>query len=194
MGKIVYDMSMSLDGYVTALGQTAEEPLGAGGERLHEWAFPGTDARSAELMEQNGRALGAMITGRRTYDESLPWWGEEGPSGAQRLPLFILTHRTDPPPASDVYTFVTDGVDAVVARARAVAGDANIAVSGVATGRQLIQAGYVDELWIHVVPILFGGGMRLFDQLSGDHVELELVEGVPTPLATHLRYSVRKAA
>lgn len=94
-----------------------------------------------------------MITGRRTYDQSLPWWGGDGPTGAERLPLFVLTHRTDPPPVSDVYTFVTEGVDAVVAKAREAAGEANIGVSGVEVGRRLI-------------------------------------EGVPTPDATHLRYRV----
>ncbi|WP_026874511.1 dihydrofolate reductase family protein [Jiangella gansuensis] len=191
MTKVVYDMSMSLDGFVTAAGITADEPLGAGGERLHSWAFPGADERSAALVKQGQQSLGAMITGRTTYDASLRWWGPDGPTGANRVPLYVVTHRETPRPADgSVYTFVTDGIDSAVKQAKATAGDKNVAISGVSVGSQLIQAGYVDELVVHVVPLLFGDGVRFYDHVGGDHVDLELIEAIPTPHATHLHYRV----
>jgi dihydrofolate reductase len=192
MSKVIYDMSMSLDGFVAAAGITPDEPLGVDGERLHHWAFPGTDDRSRQLLEENGKGIGAMITGRRTYDASLRWWGADGPTGEHRLPVYVLTHRQSPPPPADgVYTFVTDGVDSAVRQAKAAADGKNVGVSGVEVGRQLLQAGHVDELWIHVVPVLFGSGIRLYEQADGRHIDLDLIEGVPTPNAAHLRFRVR---
>jgi dihydrofolate reductase len=141
VSMVIYDMSMSLDGFVTAAEISPEEPLGIGGERLHEWAFPGTDPRGISLLEQSVQSEGAIIVGRRTYDASLPWWGTNGPTGETRTPVFVLTHRESPPPLDGgVYTFVTDGIDSVVEQAKAVAGDKNVGVSGVSVGQQLIEA------------------------------------------------------
>ena len=191
MSKIVYNMSMSLDGFVTSAGRTPETPLGVSGERLHEWGAEGADPRSLALIEENAAGVGAMITGRGTYDDSLPWWGPDGPTGAARIPLFVLTHRADPGPDPDsVYEFVTDGVESVVARARAAAGDKEIAVSGVEIGRVLLQSGHLDEIWIHVTPLLFGDGTRLYEQMGADPIDLELLDSVATPQAVHLRYRV----
>lgn len=107
--------------------------------------------------------------------------------------MFVLTHRESPPPLDGgVYTFVTDGIDSVVEQAKAVAGDKNVGVSGVSVGQQLIEAGHVDEIWIHVVPVLFGSGTRLYEQAGGHHRQLDLVEAIPTPNATHLHYRLRK--
>lgn len=192
MSSVVYEMSMSLDGFVTAADITPEEPLGVGGERLHEWGFPDPDPQSSALVEQTMQRVGSMITGRRNYDASLRWWGPDGPSGKARLPLFVVTHRElPPPPAGGVYTFVTDGIDSAVKQAKAAAGDKTVAVSGVEVGRQLFQAGHVDEIWIHVVPVLFGSGTRLYEQVGGQHIELDFLEAIPTPNATHLHYRVR---
>ncbi|MFI7615805.1 dihydrofolate reductase family protein [Nonomuraea terrae] len=106
--------------------------------------------------------------------------------------MYVLTHRQSPPPPADgVYTFVNHGLDSAVRQAKAAADGRNIGVSGVEVGRQLLQAGHVDELWIHVVPVLFGSGTRLYEQSGGPHIHLDLVEGVPTPNATHLRFRVR---
>ncbi len=146
MTKIIYTMSMSLDGFVTAADQTADEPLGAGGERLHQWAYPPIDPGSARLVKEYGDNLGSMITGRNTYDQSLRWWGPDGPSGEERTPVFVVTHRADPPPDGSVYTFVGD-VDSAVEQARAAAAGKNIGVSGVEIGRQLLQGRHVDEIW-----------------------------------------------
>jgi dihydrofolate reductase len=191
VGNIVYYMSMSLDGFVTAAGISPEEPLGAGGERLHEW---GTDPEGSALLEDAIRRTGAVITGRRTYDASLPWWGSDGPTGKERIPVFVLTHREQPaPPVGGVYTFVTDGLDSTLRQAKVAAGGGDVSVSGVEVGRQLLQAGHVDEIWISLVPVLFGDGSRLYEQVGGRHLELDFVEAIPTPKATHLHYRPRKS-
>jgi dihydrofolate reductase len=190
MGKVIFDMSASVDGFVTAAGITAEEPLGAGGEVLHEWAL-GADPADAAATAGADR-LGTLIAGRRTYDASLRWWGADGPTGARRLPLFVVTHRApDDAPAGGVYTFVTDGPEAALDRARAAAGDADIAImGGPDLGRQYLAKGLVDEIGIHVVPVLFGDGTPLFGNLAGVRVSLEVAEVIPAPSATHLRYRV----
>lgn len=191
MGKVIFDVSMSLDGFVRATGNTPEEPLGKGGERLHEWA---ADPASRELLATAIAEGAAFIGGRRTYDDSLPWWGADGPTGSTRRPLFILTHQ--PPedvPENGVYTFVTDGPESALRQAREVAGDKNIYVmGGWDVGRQFLGAGLLDQIGIHVVPVLFGGGLRLFDQIGEDHIQLEVVSVVDTPNATHLLYRIVK--
>jgi dihydrofolate reductase len=189
MGRVVYDMSTSADGFVSAAGSTAEEPMGIGGERLHEWAFGG-DEISSRLVADGVAGLGAMITGRRTYDQSIPFWGPNGPTGEARVPLFVVTH-TPPadPPENGVYRFVTDGVESACKQAVATAGDKDVAISGTDVARQLLRAGLVDEIVMHVAPVLFGAGDRFFAD-DGGHVGLEVVEIVQAPSATHIRYRV----
>lgn len=193
MGTTIFDISMSLDGFITAANQTAEEPMGAGGERLHEWAF-GADEANERFFEESGRNLGAVICGRRTYDHSIPFWGADGPTGPRRLPVFVVTHEHPAESPSDgVYRFVTDGIEAALQQARQAAGDRDVTVMGGADlGRQYIAAGLVDELSIHLVPVLFGGGTRMFDTLGEGHLALEPVATVPTASATHLRYRVAR--
>jgi dihydrofolate reductase len=192
MGRVVFDISMSLDGYMTAANMRPEEPLGDGGERLHDWALSDDDERNRRYLEEAQESLGAVICGRTTYDDSLPWWEADGPTGDRRLPLFVLTH--EPPadsPEGGVYTFVTDGIKAALERAKAAAGDKAVTVMGGAhTGREYIGAGLVDEIQIHLVPVLFGGGIRMFEELSA-HIELEPAETIQTAAATHLRYRVK---
>jgi dihydrofolate reductase len=180
MSKVIFDMSMSLDGFVTGADPRPEEPNGDGGQRLIEWAFGGND-RDRVVLEDGVAGLGAVIAGRRTYDLSLPFWGPGGPSGDARAPVFVLTHEPpSDPPEGGVYTFVTDGIEAALQQARAAAGDKYVVVMGGAdTGRQYLEAGLVDELSIHLVPIELGAGTRLFEA------------AVQTAAATHLRLKLR---
>ncbi|HEY7487253.1 MAG TPA: dihydrofolate reductase family protein [Streptosporangiaceae bacterium] len=195
MGKVIFDVSMSLDGFVRATGNTPEEPLGKGGERLHEWGM-GEDPAGRDLLAAAVSQAGAFIGGRRTYEDSLPWWGADGPTGSARLPLFIVTHQAPAPadvPDGGVYTFVTDGIESALRQAGQVAGDKNICVmGGWDVARQYVNAGLVDQIGIHLVPVLFGGGLRLFDDIGDDHIQLKVVNVVDTQEATHLLYDIVK--
>ena len=192
MSRVIFDISMSVDGFVTAAGQTPEEPLGEGGPRLVEWAFEG-DERDRKIIEDGIAGLGAVIAGRRTYDHSLPWWGPNGPTREARVPVFVVTHNAPgDAPEDGVYTFVA-GIEEALRQAREAAGDKYVTVMGGAEiGRQYLRAGLVDELSLHVVPVLFGSGTRMFDDTVGEHVDLELSELVTTAAATHLRLRVKR--
>jgi dihydrofolate reductase len=188
MGIVIYDKSMSLDGYIAGSNMRVEAGLGDDGERLHDWAFK--DPAGLEMIQAEVGNLGGVICGRRTYDMSIPHWGAEGPTGEARVPLFVLSHGVpDDVPEGGVYTFV-DGLEKALARARETAGDKNIAVMGAETGRQFIDAGVVDEISVHLVPVLFGSGTPLLDGGVGEHITLEVVEVRETEFATHLRYRV----
>ncbi|RBM04700.1 dihydrofolate reductase family protein [Streptomyces sp. PT12] len=191
MSNVAIDISMSLDGFVTASGVRPDEPLGDGGERLHTWAF-GADSRDRDVLERGSAGTGAVVAGRRTFDYSLPWWGADGPSGAARVPVFVVSHSVpERLPDGGVYTFVTDGIEAAVERARGAAGGGDVSVMGGADiVRQVLAGGLADEVSIHLVPVVFGGGTRLFGPLDGGHVHLEPVESVTTPAATHVRYRI----
>lgn len=130
MTRVIFDISMSLDEFVTAAGVRPEEPLGNGGQRLHEWAF-GEDERNRELLAEAVNFVGAVIAGRRTYDLSIPWWGADGPAGPARVPVFVVTHaEPEEVPEGGVYTFVTDGIESALEEAKAVAGEKAVAVMG----------------------------------------------------------------
>jgi dihydrofolate reductase len=195
MPKVTFDISMSLDGFMTAANQRPEEPMGDGGLRLVEWAF-GNDPRDREVLTSGVGSIGAVIAGRRTYDGSVAWWGSDGPTGPVRLPVFVLSHdRPTDTPEGGVYTVVTDGVEHALKLAKAAAGDKDVTVMGGAeTGQRFIKAALVDELSIHLVPVLFGSGTRMFERLGlGDnHVQLENAGVVQTATATHLRFRVVK--
>ncbi len=189
MGKVSFNISMSLDGYINGPDVTPEQGLGRGGEVLHEWVFNGNE-RNREVLDSALQGAGAIIVGRRTYDLSIPWWGADGPTGELRLPVFVITHSApDDVPDGGVYTFVSSGIEDALRQAEAVAGDKVVAVGGGAlTFRQYLAAGLVDVISINLVPVLLGGGTPLFEE--GEQAQLELVEVVDTPLATHLRYRV----
>lgn len=191
MTKVIFDISMSLDGFVTASNVRPEEPLGDGGQRLHEWAF-GEDERNRELLAEAVNFVGAVIAGRRTYALSVPWWGADGPTGPARVPVFVVTHaEPEEVPEEGVYTFVTDGIESALEQAKMAAGDKDVAVMGGAEmGQQYIGAGLVDEISIHLVPVLLGGGTRMFEHLGGEHIQLESAGVIETPEATHLRFRV----
>jgi dihydrofolate reductase len=190
MSKVVFDISMSLDGFITTANRRTEEPLGDGGQRLHEWAF-GADERNRQYLEGAVAGLGAVITGRDTYDTSVPWWGPDGPA---RRPVFVVTHKAPAlSPEGGVYTFVTDGIESALEQAREAAGNRDVCVMGGASiGQQYIAAGLIDEISIHLVPVLFGGGTRMFENLGGEHIRLETPEVIETPTATHLLFRVVK--
>ncbi|WP_166355760.1 dihydrofolate reductase family protein [Phytoactinopolyspora limicola] len=193
MSKVIFDMSMSLDGYIRAAAHTPEEPLGQGGERLHQWAG-GSDPAGIELLGTAIARAGAFIGGRRTYDDSIRFWGADGPTGVARLPLFIVTHQIPATvPENGVYTFVTDGIESALRQAKEAAAEKDIYVmGGWDVGRQFLRAGLLDQIGLHVVPVLFGGGLRVFDHIGDEHIQLEVASVVDTPPATHLMYNIVK--
>ena len=193
MSKVFFDTSMSLDGYMTASGQTEENPMGPGGEQLVAWAF-GEDERDRQILTEGVAGTGAVIAGRRTYSTSLPWWGADGPTGDARLPVFVVTHQApSDAPQDGVYTFVTDGIEEALRRAKEAAGDKNVTIMGGADlGQQYLRAGLIDELSIHLVPVLLGGGTRMFENFGEEQVKLDPVEVTPTTAATHLRLRVAR--
>jgi dihydrofolate reductase len=211
MTQLTLDISMSLDGFIAGPNPTVEEPLGEGGEQLHEWVIKLASWREAhgreggetnvddEMMRETFAAAGAIVMGRRMFSggegpwEDDPvadgWWGDEPPFG---MPVFILTHHardTVEKQGGTSFTFVTDGPEAALERAREAAGDRNVAIGGGASVvQQYLRAGLLDELQLHVVPILLGGGVRLLEGL--DPLQLEVTRVVESPAVTHLKYRV----
>lgn len=180
---------MSLDGFVTGPNPSREHGLGVGGgEHLHDWIWSAkTDADKA-VLDELVESSGAIIMGRKSYDDvhGEGGWGEEGPLG--KTPCFVLTHR--PPERSEpVFTFVTDGIESAVAQAQAVAGDKNVHLHGATAPQQALRAGLLDEIQIHLIPILLGSGIRLFED-GVPFTDFELIRSISTPRATHLRYRV----
>ena len=201
MSKVVLYMSMSVDGFIAGPDDGPGRGLGVGGERLHDWLGaggvdpgsyrPAGDGPSAMVFDEM-MATGAVITGRRTFDHAGGWAGDHHDG----VPIFVLTHDVpdDPPPGSVRY--VTDARDCA-AQARAAAGDADVMVHGAGAAQALLQIGELDELELHVVPVLLGQGRRLFDHLSAEHIELDLLrrltpdDGDLAHRVMHLRYRVR---
>lgn len=187
-------MSMSLDGFIAGPGDDAEHGLGIGGERLHEWLgeWVGSPSgirppgASAEVFEAF-MATGAVVVGRRTFDYAGHWNGDHH----NGVPIFVPT-RGKPPerPASELVHYVTDGVEGAVRRAKEAAGDKDVMVHGADLTQSLLRAGMLDELQIHLVPVLLGDGRRLFEHLGADHIELEPIRVTEAPGVTHLRYRV----
>lgn len=202
MGKVVFDITMSLDGYVAGPGDGPELGLGEGGERLHEWAVElaswrephglegGETNASSEILESMS-ASGAVVVGKRMFDNA-HGWGDEPPF---RKPVFVLTHTAREPltKGDTTFTFVTDGIESAVEQAKAAAGEQDVSIGGGAsTAQQALKAGLVDEVRLTFAPILLGGGVALFDGLGPDDVELEVTRVVEGPKATHVRYRVVK--
>jgi dihydrofolate reductase len=191
MGKVVYDVSMSLDGFISGANVRPEAGLGDGGEKLHEWAFNSVDPRNQKIVEGSANT-GATITGRITYDLSIPYWGADGPAGAVRMPTIIVSHSVpkDVPPNS-VYTFV-NSIEAAFEKAQELAGEKEISIAGSNVARQFLQLGFIDELWFHVVPVVFGSGTPLFGDMDSKHISLETIEVIETKEVIHTRFRVVK--
>jgi dihydrofolate reductase len=186
MTAVVFDVNLSLDGFVAAAGITADQPLGERGEILSRWASGPDVARTPKPPS----TAGALISGRRTYDLALPDWGAGGPHPP--TPVFVITHAVpEASPPDSVYTFVTNGIEAALERARAAAGDRDVRImGGAAIGQQYLAAGLVDEIVVHLVPVLLKTGMRMFENVDGPQTELDVIEVVDLPDATHVRYRV----
>jgi dihydrofolate reductase len=206
MGRVTCNMSISLDGFVAGPGQSLETPLGEGGECLHEWMFAtGTWRGDADAprtvdddeMERIVAGNGAFIMGRNMFGpirgqwtgDWRGWWGEEPP---YRAPVFVLTHHPREPlemKGGTTFHFVTDGIEAALERARAAAGDLDVAIAGGAqTARQYLRAGLIDELTLHISPVVLGAGERLLEDV-GD-LRLEPISATHSPRTTHVRYRV----
>jgi len=182
-------MSMSLDGYIAGPNDEPGNPGGDGFMRLHEWYgdFAAPSGPSAEFLGEIN-ATGAVLAGRRTVEQVDHWGGDH-----HGLPIFVPSHRPPGPSVANypLVTYVTDGIAAAMALAKAAAGDQNVLVHGAYTAQRALEAGVLDELQIHQVPVLFGAGRRLFEVLPS-RVELEIVRVIDTPQATHIRYRVRR--
>jgi dihydrofolate reductase len=187
-------MSMSLDGYIAAPNDEPGNPGGDGFGRLHEWGMtPEGEFRSSgpagELLDELN-STGAVVVGRRTAEQVDHWGGDHHDRG---VPLFVPSHWPPGPSVADypLVTYVTDGIGSAMARAKAAAGDRDVVVQGAYTAQRALEAGVLDELQIHLVPVLFGAGRRLFEVLPS-RIELEVVRVIDTPEATHIRYRVRR--
>jgi dihydrofolate reductase len=209
MSQVIADISVSLDGFVAGPNQSVEHPLGEGGERLHEWVFPtdhwrrqhgtegGEKGPDNEVAGEIMQGIGAFIMGRNMFgpgrgewDESWRgWWGEDPP---YHVPVFVLTHHPrDPLPmeGGTTFHFVTDGIESALEQARAAAGDSDVSIAGGAAAvQQYLAAGLLDELHLHIVPVVLGAGERLLENV-GDPT-LEPVKVVASPAATHVKYRV----
>ena len=194
MGKVIFDISMSLDGFITAANARSEAGwggLGDGGERLHDWGFNSADPRNREIMEGYA-AMGANIFGRTGYNHSILNWGADGPSGTARIPTVIVSHSVPKDvPQGGVYTFV-DSVEAAFETAKKLAGDKDVYLAGANVAQQFLKHGLIDEISIHLVPVLFGSGTRLFEGLDNEHISLETIEVIETKEAIHTRFRVAK--
>jgi dihydrofolate reductase len=179
-------MSMSLDGYIAGPDDKPGNPGGDGFDRLHEWY--GASSGPAEEFLDEMKETGAVLAGRRTAEQVDHYKGDH-----HGVPIFVPSHRPPGPSVANYpsVTYVTDGIASAMARAKAAAGDRNVMVHGAYTAQRALEAGVLDELMIHQIPVLFGDGRRLFDRLPS-RVELEIVRVIDTPEATHIRYRVRR--
>lgn len=187
MSASVLYMSMSLDGYIAGPNDTPENPGGDGFMRLHEWYgdFSRPSGPVGELFDE-ANAYGAILAGRRTVEQVDHWGGER--NGVR---IFVPSHRPPSPSVVNypLVTYVTDGIASAMAQAKAAAGDRHVLVHGAYTAQRALEAGVLDEIQIHQIPVLFGNGVRMFTVLPS-RVELEIVRVIDTPEATHIRYRV----
>lgn len=212
MAKLRFPIAISLDGFIAGPNQSEENPLGEGGMQLHEWVFEleawrrphgregGIVNESTPFIDASLANIGATIMGRGMFgggpgpwgeDPWNGWWGEEPPF---HHPVFVLTHHEREPLAlqGTTFHFVTDGIESALAQAAEAAGGRDVALGGGAhVARQYLSAGLIDELRLSVVPVLLGGGERLFDEGAGAGAKLEQVQAVQAPGVTHLVYRAR---
>ena len=204
-------ITMSLDGYVAGPNQSLEHPLGERGEELHQWAFAARSFREMHGMEggatgpdddiiaETFQNIGATIMGRNMFGgghgawaDSPPWNGWWGDNPPYHSPVFVLTHYAREPlemQGGTTFHFVTEGIHAALDRARSAAGDKDVAIAGGADAvQQYLKADLIDEMEIHVVPLLLGSGARLFDNMGGRQTRYECIRVVSSPAATHVKY------
>jgi dihydrofolate reductase len=211
MNSIRSHISISLDGYVAGPNQSKDNPIGGGGMRLHDWMFKtgawnaahggaeGEESVDSRVWHEAWQGVGAYVMGRNMFDHGRGewdpswqgWWGADPPF---HVPVFVLTHyEREPIPmeGGTTFHFVTDGIRAAVEQAREAAGDADVLIAGGAQAiQQALAAGLVDELQLHIVPIVLGAGARLLDNVG--ELRLEQLEVVASPAVTHARYRVAR--
>jgi dihydrofolate reductase len=212
MSKLRLSIAMSLDGFVAGPEQGEENPIGIGGDRLHEWLVPlrafrqmhgeegGEENASNAVVEEAFDNVGATVMGRNMFgggsgdwgDEPwMGWWGEERPF---HHPVFVITHHSREPVemrGGTKFHFVTDGIESALEQARATAGGKDVSLGGGASvAQQSLAAGLLDEIQISLVPVLLHAGERLFDNLDEAEIALEQVRAVEAPGVTHLKYRV----
>ena len=193
MSASVLYMSMSLDGYIAGPNDEPGNPGGDGFGRLHDWygdsqpSGAGPSKASAEFLDEMN-ATGAVLAGRRTVEQVDHYNGHH-----HGVPIFVPSHRPPGPSVANypLVTYVSDGIESAMAQAKAAAGDRNVLVHGAYTAQRALEAGMLDELQIHQIPVLLGQGLRMFDVLPSP-VELDVVRVIDTPEATHIRYRVRR--
>jgi dihydrofolate reductase len=205
MSKVIVDMGMSLDGFIAGPNAGPQNNLGDGGTRIHRWVYEleawrasqglrgGKTTTDNEIVKEAFTRVGAYVMGRQMFDEGEVGWPDPPPF---RAPVFVLTRQAREPwvrQGGTTFTFVTDGIESALEQARAAAGEKDVQISGGAdVVRQFIEAGMLDELQIHLAPVLLGDGVRLFDGIDPDAVELEVTRVIDSPRVTHLKYRVVK--
>lgn len=191
MGKTFVNITMSLDGFTAGPNISEANPLGEGGERLHDWMFKDRTVADNPIVDEGNARTGAIILGRRTYSDAIDGaWGGVTPF---QSPAFVLA-KTVPAKVADGFTFVTDGMESALKQARAIAGNQDIWLMGGANViQQYIKAGLVDEIQVSIAPVLFVNGTRLFEHIGSESVELQSNRVIQTPQATHIRYNVIKS-
>jgi dihydrofolate reductase len=179
---------MSLDGFIAGPNISHEHAMGKGGERLHEWLFEKKSELDQQMAKDTSGRVGAVVLGRRTFDVGLQHW-EDTPYPA---PSFVVTHEKREPllMKSAAFTFVNDGIESAVQKAKAASDGKDTVVMGANVAQQLLKAGLVDEIVLQLVPVLLGRGSRLFDNIGNEQIELKCTSVVASPLVTHLRYQV----
>ena len=191
MAIVVLDFSMSLDGFVAGPNVSTKLPMGEDGMRLHEWLFAAepnaVDAEAGRMMRET---TGAVVLGRRTFDVGVGEWNDT----PFPVPCFVVTHNPleERIEKSGTFTFVDD-LEHALHRAKAAAGEKHVRVMGVEVARQSLEAGFVEEIGIQLVPVLLGDGLRLFENLGTEHIELERESALESPQVTHLRFRVVQA-
>lgn len=204
MGKVTSGLTMSLDGFIAGPNDGPEHPLGENGMRLFDWYQSGdteytvpsgemtfkVSPQSADKLNEVFSSTGAIVTGRRTFDITNGWGGRH----PLDVPIVVLTHSV--PDGWDYegspFTFVTDGVQSAVERAKELAGEKDVAVGAASLVQQCLRAGLLDEVHVGIVPVLLGGGVRMFDNLGPEHIELERIEIIEAPDVTQMTFRVVK--
>jgi dihydrofolate reductase len=215
MSKLRLDIRTSLDGYVAGPNQTLEDPLGEGGEDIHLWVFKlktfremygqegGETGTNDDVLREMFTNVGAVIMGRNMFfgggrrgpwngDEWKGWWGDNPP---YHMPVFVLTHHPREPlemEGGTTFFFITDGIESALRQAREAAGGKDVLVMGGANvAQQYLAAGLIEEMDLHVAPVLLGTGERLLDNVGAD-LKLEQIRSVEGPGVTHLKYRIAK--
>jgi dihydrofolate reductase len=189
MARVICDMSVSLDGYVTGPNDSRNNPFGDGAGMLHDWMFDAATDEDRTIMQEMLDGAGAVVMGRTSFDknEGDGGWKDSGPIGD--TPCFVVTHRRPTTSYPSVFTFVTDGVRSAIEQAREAAGDKVVGLHGATVMQQALPLGLIDEIRVHVIPVLLGGGTALFAGLDSA-ITLERTQVLVTPAATHLTFRV----